>query len=229
MNENIRSLLKFLLFFIAAAWVLHTFSKNFVVDSQFVKFLAEKTAPVNGAAWFWMLRIHIVLALIALLTGPFGFVERLRKRNIRLHRYFGRIYVVSVLLNFVPSVYLAFFATGGAWSVVGFLFLNLIWAGTTFQAYRLIRRRQVQAHRRWMIRSYAVTLANLQLYVLKTVLAKVGGFDYESAYTIAVWSCWAFGLLVAELIIRKLSRRAAQNAFLQINKSNAEPELIANP
>jgi uncharacterized membrane protein len=205
--EKLRSTLKVALFVVATAWLLHTTAKNFAVDPNFKKFLLEKNAAVLDWTWFVALRVHIILALVALLAGPFGFLERLRKRNIELHRLVGRIYVVSILLNFVPSIYLALFATGGVASVLGFLLLNAIWVGTTYQAYRAIRRKKVWQHRAWMIRSYAVTLANLQLYILKTMLNKAAGLNAESAYTIAVWSCWLIGLLVAEIVIRKLSRR----------------------
>lgn len=202
MKKNISSGVKFLLFFIAFAWILHTFTKNFVIDPQFKKFLTEKSLPVSGEVWFFALRAHIILAIIALLVGPLGFIERVRQRNLKWHRYAGRIYVISILLNFLPCVYLACFATGGAASAVGFFVLNLIWVGTTYKAYRAARNRHIKAHRRWMIRSFAVTLANLQLYVLKTVFNRVAGLDYETAYTIAVWLCWLFGLFVAEIIIQ---------------------------
>lgn len=227
MKNRIKPVIKFLLFFIAAAWILHTFSKNFVVDPDFKKFLLEKSEFAATSAWLLALRVHIVLAIVALLAGPFGFVESLRRRNIKIHRYAGRIYVVSILLNFVPSVYLACFATGGAVSAVGFFALNLIWVGVTYKAYRSIRNKQVAQHRRWMIRSYAVTLANLQLYVLKTVLSKAAGLNYELAYTIAVWCCWIFGLLVAEIIIRNFSS-AARNKAARRDEIKTKPEITAS-
>lgn len=226
--EKTRTILKFLLLLIAAAWILHTFSKNFVVDPNFKKFLAEKTDFTSDAAWFWVLRIHIVLALIALLMGPIGFFERLRRRSIRAHRYVGRIYVISILLNFFPSVYLAFFATGGAPSVIGFLFLDLFWAGATYLAYRAIRNKQVNRHRQWMIRSVALTMANLQLYVLKTVLSRAAGLDYEIAYTIAVWTCWLGGLLIAEIIIRKYFPSAVRQPIAETVKIASGERTVAS-
>lgn len=218
-RETIKLILKCFLFVVAAMWVLHTFSKNFIVDPNFKKFLLEKNESLFDWTWFVALRTHIVLALVALLVGPFGFVERLRKRNIRLHRHLGRIYVVSILLNFFPSIYLSFFATGGTASVLGFFLLNLIWIGTTYQAYRSIRSRRVAQHRAWMIRSFAVTLANLQLYVLKTILNKAAGLNYELAYTISVWFCWIFGLLIAEFLIRRFSVPTVNQKSLQPNKN----------
>lgn len=222
-HEKLRLILKCLLFVVAASWILHTFAKNFLVDAQFKKFLAEKTFEINASAWwFWILRVHIALAIIALLAAPFGFVTSLRRRNIKLHRLSGRIYVGSIFLNFVPSIYLSFFATGGVWSAIGFLLLNSIWAGATWRAYQTARRREIAAHQRWMIRSVAITLANLQLYVLKTALGKVAGFDFETAYTIAVWTCWIGGLLVAEIVIRRFAAPVAAPTILQIERQQTE-------
>lgn len=51
-SEKLRSVLTAVLAFFAAAWILHTLSKNFVGDPDFKKFLSEKTTVVEGAAWF---------------------------------------------------------------------------------------------------------------------------------------------------------------------------------
>lgn len=218
MRKRIKQIIKVFLYFIAVLWILHTFSKNFIVDPDFKKFLAEKNVSIKDSIWFIALRTHIILALIALFAGLIGFIERFRQRNLKVHRYTGRIYVLSILLNFIPSIYLACFATGGVASGIGFFALNLIWVSTTYKAYLAARKRQIQNHRRWMIRSFTVTLANLQLYVLKTILSKTLGINFELAYTIAVWSCWIFGLLIAEIIIRKFSKNVSSSMkVLQAN------------
>ncbi|MFD1141161.1 DUF2306 domain-containing protein [Larkinella insperata] len=44
----------------------------------------------------WILGPHIVFASIALVTGPFQFSDRLRKRNVPLHRTLGKVYVLAI-------------------------------------------------------------------------------------------------------------------------------------
>ena len=202
MRIRAKTVLEIFLFLVAASWVMHTVLRNFVVDPNFEKLLLGKSGFVPTHTWLFVLRLHIVLAVVALLAGALNLVGRLRRRHINIHRYLGRTYVLSILLNYFPSIYLSCFATGGVAGALGFFALNFVWIGTTYKAYRSARNREIAEHRRWMIRSYAVTLANLQLYVWKTVLSKIAGLDYESAYIAAVWSCWIGGLLVAEMLIR---------------------------
>lgn len=57
--------------FITTMWVLHTWSKNFIVDPNFTTFLANKDQILaNESLWVIMIQIHIILAIISLLTGP---------------------------------------------------------------------------------------------------------------------------------------------------------------
>lgn len=101
------------LFIIAFMWIMHTLSKNFMVDPNFEKFLKKKDAIIsNPTVWAVMLRIHIVLAVIALLTGPVGMMKGLRNKRLLFHRYNGRIYILSIVFNFIPGIYVSLFATG---------------------------------------------------------------------------------------------------------------------
>ena len=104
-------------------WIFHTFSKNFLVDPTFQKFISYKDQMItNKGLWVIMIRIHIILAIISLLTGPLGILKRLRVQSIHFHRWNGRVYVVSIILNFIPGVYVSFFATGGWFSTIGFFY-----------------------------------------------------------------------------------------------------------
>ena len=204
-----KRILYFFLFFVPFAWVMHNLSKNFMTDPEFAKFLAHKTGEWNETLWPMFVRTHVVLAVIALVAGPFAFLKRFRARRMALHRTIGKIYIIAVLLNFLVSLYLAFYATGGWLGTLGFLALNGVWAYTTVQAYNTIRRKQVEAHRRWMIRSYATSLANTTLNVLLLILNKGNGVEYVTAYLIALWSCWLINLAVAELLIKTVKSRGA--------------------
>ncbi|WP_243459551.1 DUF2306 domain-containing protein [Metabacillus bambusae] len=76
-----------ILFIIALMWIMHTLSKNFMVDSDFEKFLMKKDEVIsNPSIWTFIIRIHIVLAVIALLTGPIGLIKVLRNKRLPFHR-----------------------------------------------------------------------------------------------------------------------------------------------
>jgi uncharacterized membrane protein len=195
-----------ILFIIAIAWFGHTFSKNFIVDPQFTKFLAHKDYLKLGEDWVWVLtlRIHILLALIALLSGPIAFLKKTRNGRKTIHRIVGKVYVLSVFINIFPALYVSFFATGGWISTTGFILLDLAWLITTYIAYQSIRNKNIGKHKKWMVRSYAVTLANTSIYIITLLLNSGIGIEYVASYQCAVWLGWILNLLIAQLIIKNL-------------------------
>src|SRR5262249_27630693 len=97
---------------------------------------------------------------------------------------------------------LAPFTKGGIVAHLGFAALGLAWLATTARAYALARRHRWPQHRRWMIRSYALTLAAVTLRI-QIPLAIVAWMPFETCYPVIAWSCWVPNLLVAEGILRR--------------------------
>lgn len=199
-----RKTVLFLLTLISLMWIMHTLTKNFVTDPEFSRFLGKKDQSIpNPELWGAMLRVHIVLAVISLITGPIGTLRKIRLKWITLHKWNGRIYVISILLNFIPGLYVAFFATGGWLSVLGFLILNSLWLGTTLLGYVHIQRKDIGKHTKWITRSFFLTFANLAIYLLLMLGNHGLKLPYEASYIIAVWGSFVLNLLLAELVIRK--------------------------
>jgi uncharacterized membrane protein len=189
---------------ISVMWVMHTLSKNFVVDPSFQKFLSKKDElPTNQMLWLLMIRVHIVLAIITLLTGPLGIMKRLRLKSLTFHRWNGRAYVLSIVLNYIPGLYVSFFATGGWPSIIGFLILNTLWLITTIFGYIFIKRKDVLRHSQWITRSFFLSFANMIIYIIVAITHFGLDLSYGLSYTIAVWISWIFNLTIAEIVIRK--------------------------
>ncbi|GIN63225.1 hypothetical protein J27TS8_32180 [Robertmurraya siralis] len=185
-------------------WILHTLSKNFIVDPNFETFISRKEEMLtNRDLWTFMIRIHILLAVLSLLTGPLGVLKKIRIKSLFFHRWNGRLYVISIILNFIPGVYVSFFATGGWLSTLGFLILNILWLGTTVLGYWYIKGGKVTLHRQWMLRSFFLSFANMTIYIVVTIAHHVIHIPYGTSYTLAVWLCWFLNLIAAEFVIRK--------------------------
>lgn len=192
------------LFIIAFMWIMHTLSKNFMVDPDFEKFLKKKDEIIsNPTVWAVMLRIHIVLAVIALLTGPVGMMKGLRNKRLLFHRYNGRIYILSIVFNFIPGIYVSLFATGGWLSTIGFFILNTLWLITTVLGYKFIKRKDIVRHSQWITRSFFLSFANTIIYIIVAVTHNGLNLSYGFAYTIAVWLSWIINLTIAEIVIKK--------------------------
>jgi hypothetical protein len=78
----------------------------------------------------------------------------------------------------------------------------VLWLYSGTRAYRHIRNKDLEAHRQWMIRNYALTFAGVMLRVWAPLSVGMGA-DFTTAYIIIGWACWVPNLLVAEWIIRR--------------------------
>jgi len=174
--------------------------------------LASKPeALLQDKVWYTFFYQHILFGGISLLAGWSQFSKRIRNRNLRLHRVLGKIYLIAVLLSGVAALYIAYFATGGIVSTLGFSGLAIGWLFTSSQAYRAIRKKDIDVHQYWMIRSYALCWAAVTLRIWLPLFQFALGMEFLTAYRIIAWLCWVPNLIVAEVIVRnlKMSRLAA--------------------
>lgn len=149
----------------------------------------------------WLIA-HATCSSIALLTGPWQFLPGLRARHLQLHRWMGRVYCVAVMAGWIASIPIAAHAETGAVASAGFLLLGLFWAGSTAMAWVNIRGGQVQAHREWMVRSYALTAAAITLRMYLPV-SMVAGVPFAVCYPAIAWMCWLPNLAFAEWLVRR--------------------------
>lgn len=160
------------------------------------------TSPVMAA-------FHVIGGGFALLAGGFQFSTRLRRRAPALHRWLGRFYLVVVLFGAIGGAALATIATGGLVARVGFFFLAILWLWSGTAAYLAIRRGDVDTHRRWMVRNFALTFVAVTLRLHLPILQFGFGAPFEVAYPVVAWLCWVPNLVVAEWIILARRPRAA--------------------
>ncbi|HEX7309221.1 DUF2306 domain-containing protein [Lentzea sp.] len=155
--------------------------------------------------YYTSLVIHAVPAGIALITGPWQFIPKLRVRYPRLHRVTGRVYLISVVAASLAAVYSSAVTKSGFALQVAFFVLIVAWLFTAAKAYRTIRRGEVQLHRVWMIRNYTLTFAavTLRLYQLPLIalMNSVTWLEYREVYTVSAWLSLLGNVLVSEYFI----------------------------
>jgi len=151
---------------------------------------------------------HIFGSAVALIIGPFQFWTQLRNQRPQLHRWLGRCYLlVGVGIGGSAGLFMAFHAFGGLPARLGFGVLAVLWLHTGYRAYRAIRARDIAAHRRWMVRNFALTFAAVMLR-LYLPTAMLSGLAFESAYIAVAWLCWVPNLIAAELIFNRPVRQS---------------------
>lgn len=160
----------------------------------------------NRKAWLFL---HINGGTLALLTGPFQFWTGLRQRNLIVHRWIGRLYLLGVGAGIAGAIGLSATSTFGWAFAVGIMGLAASWLVTSSMAYFSIRKRLVSLHKEWMIRSYVVTFA----FVTFRILSDYGPTsrlqpENDRSITIA-WACWVVPLAVTEMIFQLRRFRTA--------------------
>jgi len=151
----------------------------------------------------WLLVPHVAGASLALTTGAVQFSSRVRRWNVNFHRITGRIYVAAICVAGPAAIVMShgtpfFTATlvqAGAWMV------------TASAALLTARNRQIEQHRQWVVRSYAVTFTFILLHVVNPtgIWTRFSDSDYATAIII----CTFLAVLVPDIAFnwRELTRR----------------------
>lgn len=184
----------------------YAFVQYFILGANKSGFVMSKISfgEVLNHLWYIMVYIHALTSLIALAIGPFLLSRKIRNKNRERHRQIGKVYYFCILFGGLTGLYLAFEATGGIISTLGFGILSIFWIVTAGVALFKIRQRQVQSHRKWMIRNYSLTFAAVTLRIWLLIFILIAGIEnYETSYIIISWLCWIPNLLIAEFYVNK--------------------------
>ncbi|MWC29684.1 DUF2306 domain-containing protein [Paenibacillus sp. MMS18-CY102] len=193
-----------LMLVVVAGFIGYVLYKNFVYDAGANAFLQHKTGrAVHLPVWLKIMNIHIGVAILAMLCGALNFLPKLHATHRKLHRANGYMYVTSVMLVSLTSGYMAPYSTGGKAVSIAFNLLNIVWPAMTVIAIMRIRKKRVQAHREWMVRSYAYCFTNMLIHLVTCMLHNGAGVAYVTSYTISVYSSLILLPLAAEAVNRQ--------------------------
>jgi uncharacterized membrane protein len=147
--------------------------------------------------------LHITPGLLFILLAPLQFVRRLRNRNPKLHRWIGRVVLVSGLIIGSSALVMSpQMAIGGPNETAATMLFAIVFLFSLSKAYLHIRSGRVSQHREWMIRAFAVGFA------VATIRPIVGVFFATSRLThltprdffgTAFWLGFTIQLMVAEI------------------------------
>lgn len=168
----------------------------------------EVMANLFARPW---LAVHAGGASTALLVGGFQFLPAVRRRK-PLHRWLGRTYATGCIVGGLAGLGLAFGTTAGPIAGLGFGILAVIWIYVTTQGWLTARARRFDEHRRWMIRSFALTFGavTLRLYL---PIGAIAGMDFVEIYQLTAWISWIPNLILVELYMRRQTTRRLQPAM----------------
>ena len=152
--------------------------------------------------------VHIVSATVYAFLGALQFASRFRNRRPGWHRAAGRVLVVAGIGVATSALWLTLFFPPQPGSGTLLFLLRVVFGpamvGSLLLGVAAIRRRDIMAHRAWMMRAYAIALgAGTQAFT-----EGVGGavFGHSPlALDASRGAAWVINLAVAEWAIRRPS------------------------
>lgn len=186
---------------VLAAWIALVAARYFFLTPA--KLAPSGVFGAHFARYFPVLLPHVIGGVVAMLLGPWQFSERVRQRNLRLHRWMGRAYLIAVLVGSIAGLAMATVSLGGLVTHIGFGLLAGLWLLTALFAYSRIRRGEIDSHREWMTRNYALTFAAVTLRLWLPFFARAFHIEIMQAYMTVSWLAWVPNLLVAEVLINR--------------------------
>jgi uncharacterized membrane protein YozB (DUF420 family) len=153
---------------------------------------------------------HIIGGVVAITTGVIQLWLGLTGRISAWHRALGKVYASGVLVGSAAGYYMALTIPSKFLVYSTGLFgLCTAWVVTTAMAIVSIRRRQIEQHRDWMLRSYTVTFAFVFFRLVDQSLNSWHVAPADDIDAIVAWACWSVPLLIAEPLIQLRKFRRA--------------------
>lgn len=171
-----------------------------------VAFLITKSNVVHHLHYKLAFFTHVYTSIFCILSGFFLFSTFIRNRYLTLHKTVGKMYVITILFfSCLSGFIMSFYANGGWQAQLSFLILSVLWWVYTFKAYQYAVAKKIKLHNAYMIRSYALTLSAISLRLFKYIIVHIWALPPLDTYRIVAWLSWVVNLIIAEIIIIKLS------------------------
>ena len=185
-------------------WLMLRLTLEYIPAQSDVSFLMIKQTEVNThTEYLYFFYAHVYTSIFVLFSGFIAVFVKPKAAFRNLHRFFGKIYVILLLLIAAPSgIYMGFYANGGILAKISFVILGILWWFTTYKAYLEIRKKNVLNHKKWMYRSYALAVSAITLRLWKVVLVYFFQPNPMDVYEIIAWLGWVPNLILIEILIK---------------------------
>ena len=152
----------------------------------------------------WLAYAHIVPGLIYLLGAPLQMSLRFRSRHLTWHRRIGRVVLPAGILSGVFAVVFGGLYSFGGWlEASAAMVFGVYFMVALLTAYRAVHGGDIQGHRRWMIRAFAMGVAVGTIRLWVGLFEGTGVLAFRDAFGVAFWLSFVMHCAVAELWLRR--------------------------
>ena len=145
-------------------WALWTLiialSVYFLFDNVIAYFFGYRSTLFGDSLFqnqLWV-ALHMAGGTIVLLLGPIQFWKWFRIKFLRVHRLLGKLYILGAGVAGLAALGISLISPCKPCRVSLFL-LSAFFLLSTFLAWYTIKRKNIKAHRQFMVRSYVCALA----------------------------------------------------------------------
>lgn len=163
------------------------------------RFLIDPADPhwKHIAPFKWLLLVHGLAGLTALVTGTLQMSSRLRRFRPALHRATGKVFIAAVTVAAPAALAITLGGFEPRSIVVEQWFQAGAWLVSPWIAYACIRAGQMPLHKAWMMRSYALTL----IFIVSRVPDYFLPSESDQFLSDLLWSLVVVAIISPELIL----------------------------
>jgi uncharacterized membrane protein YozB (DUF420 family) len=152
--------------------------------------------------------VHVISVTVYCILGAFQFAPGLRTRHLELHRVMGRFLLVAGLLSALTGLWMTvlyplFPTLQGLILYAARLLVGSAMCVALVLAWQAIVRRQVSAHKAWMIRAYAYGQGAGTQVVIFIPWVLAFGTPNDLTRDLLMALAWAINAVFAEWVIRR--------------------------
>jgi hypothetical protein len=183
---------------------------------------------------------HVLFGSIAMATAVLQIWPWFRRRHPVWHRRLGRLYVFGgVLPAGLAALVVGAFTPFGPVTRASNVLLAVLWLSCTAMGWRMARRRRFAEHRRWMIRSFALTTSIISNRIWGVLAAVTLAPQLETTFhgdevlftwvvsALAAWLGWTLPLLAAEWWLERDRARPATRRRVTASGSGGVPARVS--
>lgn len=147
--------------------------------------------------------LHAVPGVLFMIVGPLQFISSLRAKRPKLHRWLGRLFMVSCIIialsGFSIALTIPYTRLPGTIAV---FFFGVPFLYSLYRAYIHIKRREVSKHREWILRVFSIGMGISLIRIFVSLLVVFTDYTQRDIFDLAFWAGFGLCWLVGELWIR---------------------------
>ncbi len=148
--------------------------------------------------------LHIVPAFALTLLVPILLNDKVRSRFPIVHRWSGRLFLLLSSVIVVTAVFISFkFPFGRSGEALATLVISGTFTLCLVYAFISIRRRDIKAHQKWMIRALAAGFSPATMRIFFATIQSTYDISAKEIFTLTMWIGFILNLVIAELWIRR--------------------------